>query len=866
MRTALLSSLALLTGCFGPKPFDTGDAAPVDADGDGWPAGEDCDDDDATVHPGAVEVCNGVDEDCNDEIDDGVLLELHPDDDGDGFGAADAIVLACEPGPGALEDDSDCDDGDAGVNPDAAERCNGVDDDCDAAVDEDVTGTWYADADGDGHGDAGSPLEDCDPPDGYVTSDDDCDDAEPAANPSAEETCDGIDNDCDGDADEGVTTTYYLDADSDGHGVPDSTVEDCAEPSGYAATPDDCDDGDARVNPSQAESCNGVDDDCDGDLDEADAVDASRWYADGDSDGYGDSATYTVACDAPSGHVADDTDCDDGATAVNPGATELCNGIDDDCDGDIDDDDSDVADPATWYADTDGDGYGDPAATAVACVQPSAYLADDTDCDDGDGDINPAASEVCDEVDNDCDGDIDDDDSSLDTSTGGTWYADDDGDGYGDPDDSLQTCDQPSGYVSDDTDCDDTDATDTDGDGTQDCADDDIDGDGLRNEWDADPYDDSVTRAPTGGLGTDGDLVVSGSMTLSEWTLLDGGASAGDQTIDVDDGSVFQQGDELLILTQQGTGAGTWQTSFVTAVSTNSLDIEPPLEDDYGSGSTVLVQRVPHYEDVDVPSGSTLTADDWGGSGGGVLFFRASGDVSIAGTVSVDALGFRGGDGVRGNSANPYQGESVGGVGSRGVTGANDGGGGSYPRRGDNGDSGGGGGHGGAGSSGTNSGGSAVTSGGSVQGSADLGTLVFGSGGGGGSPDTEGDGSDTRNVTGDGGDGGGIVAMFCAGSITVTGTITADGERGGDATSLAGEVGGGGGGAGGAIWLASPTLTLSGSVAATGGGRGSSAWHSGRPYGSAYGGTGGVGRVRLDYTTLSGSTSPTAGHTEAWVD
>ena len=865
MRTRLLPALALLTACAGAKPGDSGAGSLVDADADGWPAGEDCDDAEPAIHPGAPEQCNGVDDDCDDEIDEGVLLELHPDADGDGHGDAGAVVLACAAGPDALEDGTDCDDSDAAVHPGAAERCNAVDDDCDGEVDESVTSTWYADADGDGHGDAGAPVDDCDPPEGHAPTAGDCDDGRGDVHPDAEEVCDGADNDCDGQTDEGVTTTFYWDADADGHGTPDRTTEACDTPPGYADTADDCDDADASVNPRQSESCNGVDDDCDGDTDEPDAVDASRWYADADADGFGDPDDSTVACAPPAAHVADDTDCDDGAAAVHPGATELCNSIDDDCDGDIDDADPDVSDPTAWFADTDGDGFGDPDASTTACLQPSAHLADDTDCDDTDAAIHPAASEICDDLDNDCDGDIDDDDSSLDASTGTTWYADDDGDGYGDPDAAVQTCDAPSGHVADDTDCDDTDATDTDADGIQDCADDDIDGDGLRNAWDADPYDDTVTRAPTGGLGTDGDLVVSGSMTLSEWTLLDGGGAIADETLDVDDGTVFAADDEILILVQQGSDAGAWQTAFVTAVVGDRLDIEPPLEVDLSATSTVLVQRIPHYEDVDVPAGSTLTADDWSGSGGGVLVFRASGDVEIAGTLTVSERGFRGGAGVRGNGANPRQGESVGGLGSTGVTAANDGGGGAYPRRGDNGDSGGGGAHGAAGGAGTSYSGASVTSGGVAQGSADLATLVFGSGGGGGSPDSEGDGSSTGNVTGDGGDGGGIVAIFCAGTLRVSGTLSADGEAGGTATSAAGEVGGGGG-AGGAIWLAAPSVVVTGSVRAAASAGGSSAWHGGRPYGSARGGGGSVGRIRIDSDALTGTTSPTAGHTEGWTD
>ncbi len=869
MRTLFLVPLALLAGCAGGDKGggDTGPAAgPADADGDGYTTVDDCDDTDPAVNPAAEETCNGVDDDCDDAVDEDLSEVFYVDADGDGHGNPAARVEDCAAPSGTVTNANDCDDTDADTHPGAPERCDEVDNDCDGTVDEDVATTWWPDVDGDGYGDPAAPLDACDPPEGYVADDQDCDDTEAANSPAGAEVCDEVDNDCDGVVDEEVTSTWYVDVDLDGYGLVTDTTEACAQPAGYAAEPGDCDDAEAAVNPGASEACNGVDDDCDGTVDESDAVDASRWYADTDADGYGDASVVTTACEAPSGTVADDTDCDDTTAAVNPGATEICNSVDDDCDGDVDDDDPSVSGAPTWYADTDVDGYGDAGDAVAACLQPSGTVSDDTDCDDTTADVSPAASEVCNGIDDDCDGSIDDDDSSLDTSTGSTWYADTDGDGLGDALVSVETCLQPSGYVSDDSDCDDTDATDTDGDGTQDCGDDDIDGDGLRNDWDADPYDDTVVRGPTGGSGADGDLVVSGTMTLSEWTLLDGAATAGDTTLAVDDGTVFSADDEVLVLSQQGSDAGAWQTVFVSAVSGNTLTIEPPLDASYAAASTVLVQRVPHYDDVDVPSGSTLRPEDWGGSGGGVVFLRAAGDVTIGGTVTAAERGFRGGNGVRGNSLSGQQGESVGGTGSRGAAAANGGGGGSYPKRGDNGDSGGGGGHGGAGSAGTNYSGSGVSSGGSVQGTADLDTLVFGSGGGAGSPDTEGDGTSTGNITGDGGDGGGILALFCSGSITVTGTVSANGETGGTATSAGGEVGAGGGGAGGAVWLAAPTITISGSVTATGAGGGTSAWHDGRPYGAAYGGAGGTGRVRLDVDTLTGSTSPTAGSTGSFVE
>lgn len=106
--------------------------------------------------------------------------------------------------------------------------------------------------------------------------------------------------------------------------------------------------------------------------------------------------------DADGDGYASNVDCNDADAAINPGADEICDGIDNNCNGDIDE-----AGGATWYADADGDTYGDAAATTVSCDAPMGYVADNTDCNDGDDAINPAATEVCDGVDNNCDGNID---------------------------------------------------------------------------------------------------------------------------------------------------------------------------------------------------------------------------------------------------------------------------------------------------------------------------------------------------------------------------------------------------------------------------------------------------------------------------
>jgi hypothetical protein len=122
--------------------------------------------------------------------------------------------------------------------------------------------------------------------------------------------------------------SYAHDGDGDGWG--DGATGPCPS-GGDAVVVGDCDDANPAVNPGAAEACNGVDDDCDGVIDEDGT--ASTWYADADGDGYGGS-TSVSACTAPTGYVAASTDCDDGAAGVHPGADEVCgDGADGDCDG-----------------------------------------------------------------------------------------------------------------------------------------------------------------------------------------------------------------------------------------------------------------------------------------------------------------------------------------------------------------------------------------------------------------------------------------------------------------------------------------------------------------------------------------------------
>jgi hypothetical protein len=275
----------------GSPGAENGSCPAYDHDEDGYSGLDgDCDDLDNAIYPGATEIWyDGVDTDCDGLSD--------YDADFDGYDSID-------------HGGDDCDDSADTVNIGQDETCDGVDNNCSGdETDASDTIPWYYDGDGDGDGDPAIQVDLCSAPSGYVATNTDCDDTNPAiGGTSIEIWYDGMDSDCDGLSD--------YDADLDGH-----------DSSDYGG--DDCDDDAAEVNPDADEYCDDLDNDCDGDIDEAGAVDGTRWYYDLDGDGDGDPLNYVDACDQPSGTVAIANDCDDtspalfdcavGTTQANPG-------------------------------------------------------------------------------------------------------------------------------------------------------------------------------------------------------------------------------------------------------------------------------------------------------------------------------------------------------------------------------------------------------------------------------------------------------------------------------------------------------------------------------------------------------------------
>ena len=229
--------------------------------------------------------------------------------------------------------DGDCDDLNPSVNPMAAESCSDrVDNNCNGQINEHGAEgelLWYVDEDGDGYAGSETALYSCpvDKLPNYHRDPNDCDDTDASIFPNATEICDGLDNNCNeriDDEEAGIQYTdediWYEDVDQDGYGVSDSFVSSCAQPAGYAPVDGDCDDENTAISPEMDELCAtvGVDDNCDGEIDENTAVDTTLWFRDNDGDGYGLSDTTITSCLQPADYVAIDGDCDDTSVDVFP--------------------------------------------------------------------------------------------------------------------------------------------------------------------------------------------------------------------------------------------------------------------------------------------------------------------------------------------------------------------------------------------------------------------------------------------------------------------------------------------------------------------------------------------------------------------
>ncbi len=915
----------------------------------------DCDDSNELVNGGAAELCDGIDNNCNSQVDEGC------DVDADGYCDSNKITIGSP--PVCPKGGGDCNDQVKAINPGAAEICgNTVDENCDGSLNSSAASNctdYYYDGDNDGFGVNVKQCL-CTPENGFTaTKAGDCDDTSAIINPNAVEICgNGKDDNCNGDANEAGAQgckNYYVDGDKDGYGAGTPKCICTAEGTYITATTGDCNDADNTIRPNGTEICDGKDNNCNGQTDEGcdddgdghcdatmqitatatclkstpkcdgiisngicyqafptltawppaqnacsalggslvsistpnenvtvrDAINkgcgstATAWIglndymaegtwawvnavglvylnwasgqpqnnltlnsvrmlADGSWEAYNSSTSLCYVCRLGKVSVGGGDDCNDNDKLINPSATEVCDDKDNNCDGVKDD-----------TCDNDKDGYCGINKTVIGT--PQICLKGKNDCDDSNNTVNPGKTEICDGADNDCDGTTDE-------------GCDDDNDDYCDS--AMAISGTPPTCSKGGNDCNDT--NDKINPGATEVCGDSLDNncvggaDEICNDEDGDGYCKGV-QAPSDGCPKGGGDCDDGNKLINPAAAEDCGTGADDNC-----NGLTNEKDALkcvdFYVDEDKDGYGALESISEVDNLKNCTSCGTGKDGDYvASTNTTLAGGNYEYKSFTINAGVTVTV-----TGGAPLVLKVQGKVSILGKLNLS-----GGDAADSTpssngcvqSACSVAGTAVagGGVGGYGcysgagtldgTAGGGTGGGGGATYCGGYGAGGGGGSYGTQGGSGIpGASGCNVGSAGTTYSGIQAGTLMGGSGGGAGSYGT------AYNAGGAGGGGGGGAIRIDASEILVPGQILANGGRGGHQRSNC-DGGAGGGGSGGAIWLRGNKIDLSGGTVSAKGGAGGDAFQPESSDGGD-GGAGGDGRVRIDAVTFAGTTSP----------